>query len=173
MFTALASMIGENEEMTVKITGAGKDGIMKVVVMPKLEKGSNIALAQPLALAATAEELESGFLTVIQEFGAARIALKDQVAVTATILDAAKKNEVGKATKGLNSKTSAPEAKSIAGDDGDGDGDGNGDHSGDDILTPATAAGDPKPEIAQPAPATQAKAPAAVNNNDDLLSLMD
>lgn len=172
MFTALAGIIGENEEITVKITGAGKDGRMKVVVMPKAEKGSNLALAQPLALAATPQELDSGFVGTLMEFGASRTGLKEQVAVTATILSAAQQSEAGKATKALQSKGSKPEPKSEAvGNDGDDDDLGNdgGEGTGNDILDEgAPAATAPATPSAPPKPL----APAKANDNDDLLAMM-
>lgn len=165
MFTALAGIIGENEEITVKITAPGKDGRMKVVVMPKTEKGSNIALAQPLALAATPQDLDSGFVGALMEFGASRTGLKEQVAVTATIMAAAQKTEAGKATKALQKSTqpgpkSAPVDNDHASDEHD--------DEGNDVLEGPSAAGTtvtPKPS-ATPAPKSQAGA------NDDLLSLM-
>jgi len=172
MFTALAGIIGENEEINVKITGAGKDGRMKVVVMPKAEKGSNLALAQPLALAATPQELDSGFIGTLMEFGASRTGLKEQVAVTATILSAAQQSEAGKATKALQSKGSKPEPKSEAvGNDGEDNlGDDMGDGTGNDILDEGAPASTTAPATssAPPTPAAKAKA----NDNDDLLDMM-
>lgn len=171
MFTALASIIGENEEIVVKITGAGKDGRMKVVVMPKAEKGSNLALAQPLALAATPQELDEGFVGALMEFSASRTGLKDQVAVTATIMAAAQKTESGKATKALqsNGAKQAPKAAAVrdgssSGDDGD-DG---GDEAGNDILDDGSVTSNTAPTT-PPAPPPP---PAKANANDDLLSLM-
>jgi PRTRC genetic system protein E len=173
MFTALAAIIGENEEITVKITGAGKDGRMKVVVMPKAEKGSNLALAQPLALAASPQELDEGFVGTLMEFGASRTGLKEQVAVTATILSAAAQSEAGKATKALQSKGPKSEPKPEAGGNGDDDDDLGGDAgegTGNDILDEGSTASTPAPVTppAQPTPPAKAKA----NENDDLLSML-
>ena len=173
MFTALAGIIGENEEITVKITGAGKDGRMKVVAMPKAEKGSNLALAQPLALAATPQELESGFVGTLMEFGASRTGLKEQVAVTATILSAAQQSEAGKATKALQSKGSKPEPKLEAvGNDGDDDDLGNdgGEGTGNDILDEGASAATTAP--ATPSAPPKPLATAKMNDNDDLLAMM-
>jgi PRTRC genetic system protein E len=168
MFTAIAGIFGENEEITVKITAPGKDGLMKVIVMPKTEKGSNIALAQPLALAATPQELDEGFVGTLMEFGASRTGLKEQVATTATIMAAAQKAEAGKATKALQSPGSkqAPKADAVE-DDSDNDDEG-GDNTGNDILDGRSGTGSSTPST-PPAPA-QPKATA--NANDDLLSLM-
>jgi PRTRC genetic system protein E len=171
MFTALAGIIGENEEITVKITGAGKDGIMKVVVMPKPEKGSNLALAQPLALAATPQELDEGFVGTLMEFGASRTALKEQVAVTATIMAAAQKSEAGKATKALQSKgkSETPKADAGATSGGGGDGDEGDDDVGEGILDEGAGTSDTAPSTP---PARPVASPAAASDNDDLLSLM-
>jgi PRTRC genetic system protein E len=170
MFTALASIFGENEEITVKITAPGKDGRMKVVIMPKTEKGSNIALAQPLALAATPQELDEGFVGTLMEFGASRTGLKEQVAVTATIIEAAQKSEAGKAAKALQSPgpKQAPKA-AAAGDDSDDDlGDDGSDNAGNDILDEGSSTGSTAPSTPPAPPPPKATA----NANDDLLSLM-
>lgn len=174
MFTALAGIIRADEEITVKITGIGNDGRMKVIVMPKLEKGGNLALAQPLALVATPEELDSGFVNTLTEFGASRAGLAEQVAITATIIDAAKKTEAGKATKALQSKTAAAGKAAVVVSDGDGDRDDDADGDGGEGILDAS----PSPSTASAAPATPAArpapAPAAVpaSANDDLLSLI-
>lgn len=163
MFTALAGMIGQDEEITVKITGPGKDGRMKVMVMPKAAKGSLMALAQPLALAATPQELDAGFITTLQEFGATRTELAEQVAVTTTIMEAAKQTEAKKATKALQSKGTTSQASEPAGGDDDDGGDGG---NGNDFLDQGgdTSA---SPPATPPAP----PAPAPANSNDDLLQL--
>lgn len=172
MFTALASILKEGESIDLEITGVGKDGRMKVIVKPKLAKGANPALAIPLALAATPQELDAEFVTTIVEFSSERNSLAEQVAVTTTILSAAKQAEVGKATKGLKGKAavagSAPAASSTE-DSVDDGGDSDGDGDGDDVLdnnTGATAA----PAVVPAKPATPAAAAPA--GNDDLLSLI-
>ncbi|CAN7639720.1 PRTRC system protein E [Massilia sp. LjRoot122] len=164
MFTALAGIIGENEEITVKITAPGKDGRMKVVVMPKTEKGSNIALAQPLALAATPQDLDSGFVGALMEFGASRTGLKEQVAVTATIMAAAQKSEAGKATKALQKSSQPAATADPAGDDQRDDVH----DEGDDVLDGPSATGNTAPATPAAPPAAKSQAGA----NDDLLSLM-
>lgn len=170
MFTALASIFGENEEITVRITAPGKDGRMKVIVMPKTEKGSNIALAQPLALAATPQELDEGFVGTLMEFGASRTGLKEQVAVTATIMAAAQESEAGKATKALQSPRSKqpPKAAEVGHDSDDYLGNDGGDNTGNDILDEGSSTGSTAPSTP---PASPPKSTA--NANDDLLSLME
>jgi PRTRC genetic system protein E len=167
MFTALAGIVGENEEITVKITGVGKDGRMKVMVMPQAVKGSNLALAQPLAMAATPEELDCGFVGALTEFGASRTGLKEQVAVTTTIMAAAQKTEEGKATKALQGKSAAKPA-AVATDAGD---DGDGDDSDHDARAGSLDEGTSASSMAPTPPARPAPVPPA-SANDDLISLM-
>jgi PRTRC genetic system protein E len=169
MFTALAGIVGDNEEITVKITAPGKDGRMKVLVMPKAVKGSNLALAQPLALVATPQELDAGFITTLQEFGATRTGLAEQIAVTTTIMEAAKQTEAKKATKALQSKGSAPRASAQASGDDDGaggDGSSGDEGNGNDFLDQGGDTG-----ATAPATPPTPQAPAAANTNDDLLAL--
>lgn len=153
MFTAIAPMLGEDDVMVVEISGVNKAGLMKVVVKPKLAKGGNPVLAIPLALAATPQELDAEFVGTLMEFGGQRQSLKEQVAVTMTILSAAQQAESGKAIKGLQGKAGKPAALPApqGSDDSDNVLDGNG------IVSAPTA---PKASVA----------PAA--NNDDLLSLI-
>lgn len=169
MFVALAGMIGQDEEITVKITGVGKDGRMKVMVMPKAAKGANPALAQPLALAATPEELDAGFVTTLLEVGATRTGLAEQVAVTTTIMEAAKKTEAGKATKVLQSKGSSAPAATQSTDDTDDEHDDDADSGGDgnDFLDQGAGTSSSAPAT-PPTPPAPAPAPAS---NDDLLEL--
>ncbi|WP_426172524.1 PRTRC system protein E [Pseudoduganella sp. R-34] len=123
MFTAIASILGDQEKISLEITGVGKDRQMKVVIKPQLAKGGNIALAQPLALVATPEELEAGFIESLATYGVERTSLKEQVQVTTTIMAAAKQTEAGKASKALQSKSkqspSASSPSEAAAEDGD------------------------------------------------------
>jgi PRTRC genetic system protein E len=128
---------------------------MKVLVMPDLAKGGNPVLAQPLSLAATPEDLDSGFIGALQEFGASRAGLAEQVATTATIIEAHKKTEAGKATKALQSKGTAAANKPAPTDDNAPDVD-------DDDDAPDQGGGD---KAVAPAAAT------AAAGNDDLLAL--
>lgn len=155
MFTALAGIIGENEVLTVKVIGGPQGGKMKVLVMPELAKGSNPVLAQPLSLAASPQDLDSGFVGALAEFGASRAGLAEQVATTATIMEAHKKTEAGKATKAMQSKGTAAPSKAAPTSDDDAE------ESDDD--TSGSGGGT----------ATNAPVPAATPaNNDDLLSLL-
>lgn len=168
MFTAIAPLLAAGEELNLKIVGMDKDGVMKVVVMPKAVQGGNVALAAPIALAATPEELDSEFVGVIAGYAIERTSLQEQLAVTATLINAAKQDAAAKGTKALQGKSvPALKAPAASGDDED-DEPGNGGDvlDGEDYIRPAASA---------PAAAAQsvtAPASTAAAGNDDLLSLL-
>ena len=170
MFAALASILSPNQTLDLSITLTA-DGSMKVVVKPQLVKGSNVSLAIPLALAATPQELDTGFVGSLMQYAGQRTSLQQQVEVTATIIAEAKATEVTKASKAISKVNAKPAANpaSDAGDDQDVDNGGDGDdtHNGDDILDGAPATSTSAPA----APAAQ-QAPAAAATNDDLLSAL-
>ncbi|WP_062644698.1 PRTRC system protein E, partial [Caballeronia arationis] len=66
------------------------------------------AMLQPLALTATAPELEAGFVDALATYTGAHASLAEQVAATAAILEAAKTTQVSKATKTLAKGGSKP-----------------------------------------------------------------
>lgn len=167
MFTAIAPLLAAGEELNLKIVGMDKDGVMKVVVMPKAVKGGNVALAAPIALAATPQELDSEFVSVIASYAVERTSLQEQLAVTATLIAAAKQDAAAKGTKALQGK-SVPVLKApTASSDGDDDETGTSDVlDGEDYIRPAASV------PAGPAQSVTAPAPAAAAGNDDLLSLL-
>ena len=172
MFAALASILGPNQTLDVSVTN-GADGTMKVVLKPQLAKGANAALALPLALVATAQELDAEFITILMQYAAERTSLQQQVNVTATIIAQAKESEVGKATKAIKSGSKVAKAASAVsdnGDDSDNDGDGENTLGGDDVLDDAPV-GRTAPSTPSAPVVKQIPAPAA-DSHDDLLSLM-
>lgn len=156
MFVQLDSIITEESSLTLKLA-RGANGTLKVVVMPTTSS-KNPALAQPLAMAATPEELDAGFADLIGTYRANRLSLTAQVAATAAILGDATKKASDKAVKALKSaSTSKPTANATGGDaltDDDSD-----DAIGDTIDTSASTA-------SEPAPAQGA------SGQDDLLALL-
>lgn len=169
MFTAIAPLLAAGEELNLKIVGMDKDGVMKVVVMPKAVKGGNVALAAPIALAATPQELDSEFVSVMAGYAVERTSLQEQLAVTATLIAAAKQDAAAKGTKALQGKA-APALSAQAASAGVGDDDeaGNGGDvlDGEDLIPPAASA------PAAPAKSATASASKAAADNDDLLSLL-
>lgn len=151
MFVQLDSIItDETPSITLKLS-RGANGTLKVCVMPATSS-MNPTLAQPLALAATAVELDAGFADLITTYKTNRLSLTAQVAATAAILGEATKKAADKAVKGLKSKTAQPaaQAEGAAGDD----------EQSDTLDTSALAADVPVPA-------------AAKSDQADLLSLME
>lgn len=154
MFTELDKLVTEETPIKLVITrGAGNS--LKVCVMPTAN-AKNPALAQPLALSATAAELDEGFIDVLSTYVTNRSTLADQVAATAAILGEAAKAQLSKAVKSL--KSSAKPAEAATGDSDDDDESRTDDH-GDNDSAPAP--------VKAPAAAAQAKP------SDDLLSLLE
>lgn len=169
MFLALASILGPNQTLDFSVT-VGADGNMKVIVKPQLAKGSNIALAVPLALVATPQELDAEFVSTLMQYASERTSLQQQVEVTTTIIAQAKASEVGKATKAIKA---GPKQPNTTGDDSASDAD---DNHGDDDAGGANGILDDAPASTTAAPAPTPQKPAApapaANTNDDLLSLI-
>lgn len=112
------------------------NGLMTVVVVPKTtDNGKEVpALAVPLKLTATPEELDAGFVQALASYSTARTSLDAQVAATNEVLEAAKAASVKKGADAL-SKAGAkaapkgahkPVTASSEHDDGDDDGDASG-----------------------------------------------
>lgn len=154
MFIELDKLVTDENPIKLVITrGAGN--ILKVCVMPTAN-AKNPALAQPLALSATAVELDAGFIDVLSTYVTNRSSLADQVAATAAILGEAAKAQSSKAVKSL--KSSAKPAAAATGE-GDEDDDSKSDDDEGNDSAPASV-----------------KAPAAAapaQPNDDLLSLLE
>lgn len=170
MFAALASILAANQVIDISVGAVGADGRMKIIVKPQLNNGTTTALAQPLALVATPQELDAEFVTVLNKYAVDRLSLQQQVEVTATIIADAKKEELGKAAKAI--KAGAKQSSTKVVDAGDGD-DAGGTEVGDGILdnAPSSSNGIHAPSAPPPMPASiQASAPS--NNNDDLLALL-
>lgn len=155
MFAQLDSIITEETSLTLKLS-RGANGTLKVCIMPATS-GKNPALAQPLALAATAEELDAGFADLITTYQANRLSLTAQVEATTAILGEATKASSAKAVKAIQSNASKPAAKAEGGDHDEDD-----DTQSDDTLdTSASTASEPAPSTTK------------TDNNDLLSALMD
>lgn len=156
MFVQLETILTDDTpSITLKLS-RGANGTMKVCVMPATTS-KNPALAQPLALAAPAAELDEGFADLITTYQTNRQSLTAQVAATNAILGQATKTAADKAVKGLKSKTVPSTATA---DDGTGSDNGDDDKTGDTLDTAADAVA-----VAAPAAASQ--------DQNDLLSLLD
>ncbi|TCK32524.1 PRTRC genetic system protein E [Paraburkholderia sp. BL8N3] len=80
---------------------------MVVFVMPQ-GTAKDAAMLQPLALTASAAELDAGFADALAAYAGAHASLAEQVAATTAILEAAKTTQVSKATKTLAKGSSKP-----------------------------------------------------------------
>ena len=78
--------------VTLSVTTEGD--LLRVIVMP--EGGVNPALATPLLLVASPEELDNGFSEVVNSFTAKRTSLKESLEASLLVMDAAEKEAVKK-----------------------------------------------------------------------------
>lgn len=125
--------------------------LMTVVVVPKTsDSGKDVpALAMPLKLTATAEELDAGFVQALASYATRRTSLDEQVAATNEVLDAARAASVKKGaeavTKAGAKSTTRTAARPVtdAGDAEHDDDDGDG-SAVDGASTPAPVDTEPK-----------------------------
>lgn len=144
--------------MAVKASGA-EQNTLTLLLVPTAKNDAEPALSQPLLLKGTVEELDAGFVQAVQQFGAARTSLVDQVAATVTILNQATAAQADKSTTALKgpaakkmpalkapSTAAAPKTENALGnnDDDDDDADGETPIAGQDALTsPASSSAAP------------------------------
>ncbi|MDR5776361.1 MULTISPECIES: PRTRC system protein E [unclassified Caballeronia] len=105
MFVAIEPLLRHCTKLTLSLQMKGDD--MVVCVMPQ-GTAKDAAMLQPLALTATAAELEAGFIDALVAYTGAHASLAEQVAATTAILEAAKTTQVSKATKTLAKGSSKP-----------------------------------------------------------------
>jgi len=159
MFAAIEPLLRHCTKLTLSLQMKGDE--MVVCVMPQ-GTAKDAAMLQPLALTATAAELEAGFIDALVAYTGAHASLAEQVAATTAILEAAKTTQVSKATKtlakgGSKSALPAPGRSSTDADNDD-------DDAGNDAEGQSTA---PNASSAAEAPAE----PASTGTN--LASLFD
>jgi PRTRC genetic system protein E len=124
MFVAIEPLLRACAKLTLSMQMKGDE--MVVCVMPQ-GTAKDAAMLQPLALTATPAELDAGFVQALVAYTGAHASLAEQVAATTAILDAAKGQQVSKATKTLakgNGKTaigSGDRASTDSADDDDGE----------------------------------------------------
>lgn len=163
MWTEIYSMVDGGTELDLKIK-AGQNGTLKVFVMPVLGKGGIPSMATPLVLDATPAELDEGFAQAIANYQSSRGDLAAQVAITASLLAAAKQEQKATAVKAIKGKGTTP-SKSTSNTDDEDEDDDEATSSADDSATGEVA-------IAPSSPAAES-APAEVSASNDLLSLID
>ncbi|KXV16512.1 hypothetical protein CR51_00875 [Caballeronia megalochromosomata] len=104
MFAAIEPLLCHCTKLTLSLQMKGDE--MLVCVMPH-GTAKDAAMLHPLALTATAAELEAGFVDALAAYTGAHASLAEQVAATTAILEAATTTQVSKATKTL-AKDSKP-----------------------------------------------------------------
>ncbi|SAK57678.1 hypothetical protein AWB76_02494 [Caballeronia temeraria] len=128
MFVAIEPLLRNCAKLTLSLQMKGDE--MIVCVMPQ-GTAKDAAMLQPLALTATAAELDAGFADALAAYTGAHASLAEQVAATTAILEAAKTTQVAKATKTLAKGSSKP-ASPASGRSSEGDGDGDDDDNDND-----------------------------------------
>ena len=117
MFQQLEALVRSSGKVVMTLQASGDQ--LAVFVVP--QGATDPALRQPLVLTATAAELDEGFASALLTYTGLHKSLEEQVAVTAAILDEAKKSQVGKAQKALQGGSKkalpAPASNSTADND--------------------------------------------------------
>ncbi|MCY0852454.1 PRTRC system protein E [Cupriavidus sp. D39] len=117
-FQELATLVRTCEKVVLTITPQGEN--LTVFVAPVVKNATDPALATPMVLTGTPQELDESFTAAMQSVVAARAELVDQIEATASILKAATAKQSNKATKAL-AKAGKPDGElSSEGDDDDG-----------------------------------------------------
>lgn len=106
MFVALKPLLAQCQSLSLILTTEA-NGAIAVTVIPKAAEKDAGALAQPLQLTGTAEELDEGFVAAISSFSASRQSLKEQVDATNAILEQARKDTASKPSKATGKAGSA------------------------------------------------------------------
>ena len=157
MFKELFELARASGPLTMAVSADTPPGKMTVVVIPKSgDAKDEPALATPLSLTATPEELDADFTTVLASYRGQRQSLAEQVAATNEVLAAAREASVEKSSKAGSkaatralAKPNAPVATtaSTTGDEPDDDG------GGDGPQTPSDRPGSATPLTSAPAKA--------------------
>ena len=137
MFQSLQRLLAGGT-LAFSLTG-NTDGTLTVLVVPKGEG----ALAQPLALTATAAELDAQFAECVSSYVSSRKSLAEQMEATTAVLAAAKQQSSTKAVKAITKSAEASTVKDKAAPT-------NSDPNGEDDESEAIA---PAPDVAPAAPA--------------------
>ena len=148
LFSTLQSLLSPGASLKLEVT-MNDDATLSIIVCPK---GNTGALSQPLVLTATAEEMDAGFIDVLQQYQKARQSLQEQVEATTAVLDAAKKSEEKKAVKALTSKPAPAVKEKITAKSSDNDDDGDDledhDEASENTSTSGTAPSAPAGDLA-------------------------
>ena len=153
MFKELFELARASGPLTMAVSADTPPGKMTVVVIPKPgDAKDESALATPLSLTATPEELDAEFTTVLASYRGQRQSLAEQVAATNEVLAAAREASVQKGSKAATRALAKPIAPttttaSTTGDEPDDD------DGGDGPQTPSDRPGSATPLTSAPAKA--------------------
>lgn len=153
MFKELFELARASGPLTMALSADMPPGQMTVVVIPKSgDAKDEPALATPLSLTATPEELDAEFTTVLASYKGQRQSLAEQVAATNEVLAAAREASVQKGSKAATKALAKPKSSSssasasTAADESDEDDDDRGDAA----QTPSADARSATPSTAAP-----------------------
>jgi PRTRC genetic system protein E len=104
MFASIEKLVQSTGKLAITVF-PGKDGLLKVCVVPLADSSKEAALAQPLILTGSAADLDAGFADAVSTYEASRNTLVAQVEATTAILEAAKKAQSNTAVNSLKGKT--------------------------------------------------------------------
>ena len=118
-FQELKSLLEGCAALAVTLS-SGREGTITVTVRPTLKDAKDAeALAIPLVLTGSAEELDAQFVGLLQGYAEERQSLAEQLEATRNILEAAKKDASKKAEGAI--RKGAPAHVTSVVDDGDDD----------------------------------------------------
>ena len=118
-FQELATLVRTCERVVLTITPQGDS--LTVFVAPVVKNATDPALATPMVLTGTPQELDESFTAALQSVVAARVELVDQIEATASILKAATAKQSNKATEALAKAGKAGGEESSENSDDDGE----------------------------------------------------
>ena len=118
-FQELKSLLNGCAALAVTLS-SGREGAITVTVRPTPKDAKDAeALAIPLVLTGTAEELDAQFVDLLQSYAEEHQSLAEQLEATRNILEAAKKDASKKAEGAI--RKSAPAKMTPAADDDEGE----------------------------------------------------
>lgn len=144
MFKELFELARASGPLTMALSADTPPGQMTVVVIPKSSDAKDEpALATPLSLTATPEELDAEFTTVLASYKGQRQSLAEQVAATNEVLAAAREASVQKGSKAATKALAKPNpsSSSASASTKDDEADEDDDDGGDAAPTPFADAG--------------------------------
>lgn len=111
-FQSLNSLLQNVSAITVTMTPA-TDGDITITVIPTAKKDAEKALATPIQLTGSPEELDAEFAALISRTATTRKSLAEQLDATEAVLEAARKDASSNATKAVKKVNTAVKDASL------------------------------------------------------------